>query len=195
MLGAYVAFRDQLPARIPVHWGTHGADRFVSPERGMVEGGVIALAIWLSMALVCSVEGQDKASAAVRIFLQPLRGLMPTCLLVFMTCILGKPLLGDAAFGVGIGIFLLGTLAAIIIGLVQLPEGALSADPEDLSQKRPDCWKWGLFYINPEDERLWVPKKYGGGWTFNFAHRRAKVYMVLTVALPLAALLAVALLK
>jgi len=60
--------------------------------------------------------------------------------------------------------------------------GACFAVP---SQRAAQCWKWGLIYVNPEDTRLWVPKRYGGGWTFNFAHPRAKVYMVLLLALPL----------
>jgi uncharacterized membrane protein len=26
---------------------------------------------------------------------------------------------------------------------------------------------WGLFYVNPDDPRGWVPKVYGIGWTVN----------------------------
>ena len=36
-----------------------------------------------------------------------------------------------------------------------------------------DCWKWGLLYFNPADPALWVEKRFGIGWTFNFGNPRA----------------------
>ena len=38
-------------------------------------------------------------------------------------------------------------------------------------QETPDhCWKAGIFYVNPKDESLFVPKRSGLGYTLNFAH-------------------------
>jgi uncharacterized membrane protein len=35
-------------------------------------------------------------------------------------------------------------------------------------------WKWGMFYYNPKDERLFPPKRHpGAGWTVNFAQKRS----------------------
>jgi uncharacterized membrane protein len=31
-------------------------------------------------------------------------------------------------------------------------------------------YKFGLFYCNPADKRIFVPMRYGFGWTFNFAN-------------------------
>jgi uncharacterized membrane protein len=31
-------------------------------------------------------------------------------------------------------------------------------------------WKLGLFYYNPGDKRIFVPKRYGIGWTLNFGN-------------------------
>ncbi|MCS3530377.1 DUF5808 domain-containing protein [Chryseobacterium sp. JUb7] len=31
-------------------------------------------------------------------------------------------------------------------------------------------WKLGLFYFNKEDKRLFPPKRFGLGWTINFAN-------------------------
>lgn len=32
-------------------------------------------------------------------------------------------------------------------------------------------WKFGVFYFNKNDERIFVPKRIGGlGWTINFAN-------------------------
>ena len=30
-------------------------------------------------------------------------------------------------------------------------------------------WKYYVIYFNKLDNRLWVPKRYGLGWTLNFA--------------------------
>lgn len=49
----------------------------------------------------------------------------------------------------------------------------------------PVGYKRGI-YSNPEDPRIWVPKLGGYGWTLNFAHGRARLIMVLLVALPIA---------
>lgn len=35
----------------------------------------------------------------------------------------------------------------------------------------PQNWKWGIFYYNKEDKRLFPPKRLKGlGWTINFAN-------------------------
>jgi uncharacterized membrane protein len=33
-----------------------------------------------------------------------------------------------------------------------------------------ECWKAGLFYYNPNDAALFVEKREGYGYTFNFAN-------------------------
>jgi uncharacterized membrane protein len=44
----------------------------------------------------------------------------------------------------------------------------------------------GVFYSNPRDARLWVPKLAGVGWTINFAHRRAWPVMIALIGVPVA---------
>ncbi|MGG5209508.1 DUF5808 domain-containing protein [Chryseobacterium sp. MIQD13] len=36
--------------------------------------------------------------------------------------------------------------------------------------KEPSHWKLGLFYYNKEDRRIFPPKRFGFGWTVNFAN-------------------------
>lgn len=55
-------------------------------------------------------------------------------------------------------------------------------------------WSAGFFYNNPDDPALFVPKRFGLGWTLNFGHPQAKpfiitilvVILVLVVVPPLA---------
>ena len=46
--------------------------------------------------------------------------------------------------------------------------------------ENPQFYKWGIFYYNPDDERILVPKRVKAmGWTFNFA--KPEVYHFLLI--------------
>jgi uncharacterized membrane protein len=46
--------------------------------------------------------------------------------------------------------------------------------------ENPEFYKWGVFYYNPDDDRILVPKKVKTmGWTFNFA--KPEVYHFLFI--------------
>lgn len=47
-------------------------------------------------------------------------------------------------------------------------------------------WVAGIFYYNPEDPNLWIEKRYGIGWTLNFA-RPASWIMLLALLIPVVA--------
>ena len=47
-------------------------------------------------------------------------------------------------------------------------------------------WKLGVFYYNPDDAALLVEKRFGIGYTFNFAHARAWLILALVLVVPLA---------
>ena len=42
--------------------------------------------------------------------------------------------------------------------------------PADQFNRDNGHWVAGIFYVNHESPRLLVPKRSGGGWTFNYAH-------------------------
>jgi uncharacterized membrane protein len=56
------------------------------------------------------------------------------------------------------------------------------------SQEEKDAWiqdpanyKWGLFYANPLDERLIVPKRIAWmGWSFNFSNPKS-IFIILGI--------------
>lgn len=92
-----------------------------------------------------------------------------------------------AALGLGLGAFILCTLGGVVTGIARLPPEALDPPPDDLALRTPEAWSWGgLIYRNPEDDRLWVPKRDGGGWTCNLAHPRGRSLIWGGLALPLA---------
>ena len=55
----------------------------------------------------------------------------------------------------------------VAVAILTLFAALKSAGRQDV----PDhCWKAGIFYVNPDDESLFVPKRSGLGYTLNFAH-------------------------
>ena len=51
----------------------------------------------------------------------------------------------------------------------------------DQMHKDPSNWRMGVFYYNKSDPRLLPPKRYGWGWTMNFASTRSILVMLLLV--------------
>ncbi|WP_146943979.1 DUF5808 domain-containing protein [Chryseobacterium hagamense] len=52
----------------------------------------------------------------------------------------------------------------------------------NFSDKNPSFWKFGLFYYNKEDKRIFPPKRYGLGWTVNFADPHSVIMFSIIVA-------------
>jgi uncharacterized membrane protein len=46
-------------------------------------------------------------------------------------------------------------------------------------------WSGGLFYNNPDDPAMFVPKRFGLGWTLNFGHPRARQFLITMLVLVL----------
>ena len=67
----------------------------------------------------------------------------------------------------------------------------LSEDGENI-QERGNTWKWGCYY-NPEDSRIFVPKRAAGmGWTINIGRPVGKALYFGTIVLVFAAIMLVA---
>lgn len=67
-------------------------------------------------------------------------------------------------------------VAIYMIRLVRAGQGgarALSAaNGSPAGDRTPDsCWKWGMFYFNPADPAIFIEKRFGLGYTLNFANR------------------------
>ena len=56
----------------------------------------------------------------------------------------------------------------------------------------PPRWRWGLFYVDPADRRVLVPKRQGPGRTLNLGRPAAWLVLLLLLGLPAALALLVA---
>jgi len=70
--------------------------------------------------------------------------------------------------------------------------GADSRAVAPVGDRTPDkYWKLGLIYINRNDPALFVEKRFGIGYTLNFGHPGAWVFLALLVAVFVAIILIV----
>jgi uncharacterized membrane protein len=65
----------------------------------------------------------------------------------------------------------------------------------DIGRPGDDTHYKGLFYENPEDRRLLVPERWGGGFTLNVSHRFAGAVLVLMFGLPVGSMVLIAALR
>ena len=50
--------------------------------------------------------------------------------------------------------------------------------------KNPSNWKFGVFYYNKEDKRIFPPKRISAmGWTINFSNTKSIVVFLVLIAL------------
>ncbi len=77
-----------------------------------------------------------------------------------------------------VGIFVVAWFTGQSAGRVKLAESAESTDSSLLPVDDDQYWKWGLFYYNPDDPAIWIEKRFGIGWTLNFANPLAVGFLV-----------------
>ncbi len=75
-----------------------------------------------------------------------------------------------------------GLLIAAVLILFWHPQRSQTKTNTFIDRPRTDAffrdddryWYRGVFYNNPDDPALFVPKRFGLGWTMNFGHPQAK---------------------
>lgn len=84
----------------------------------------------------------------------------------------------------GVTVNIAAVLAIVLLPVWMLVTGRFAqtgeAAPGDRSPDR--SWKLGLFYYNPDDPALWLEKRFGVGYTLNFARPAAWVLIGLVIA-------------
>lgn len=78
-----------------------------------------------------------------------------------------------------------GMLIAIVLVLFWHPQRSQTKTRTSIDRQRADVfrdddryWYGGLFYNNPDDPAVFVPKRFGLGWTMNFGHPQARMVLI-----------------
>jgi uncharacterized membrane protein len=89
-------------------------------------------------------------------------------------------------------------VVTVTIVLARIGRGArLAAARDGVAKHQPDgtllgghspdrCWKAGVFYVNPDDPAIFVQKRFGIGYTLNFAHPLSWLLLGVSILAPLA---------
>ena len=201
----------ELPERFPIHWGFDGrpngwANR--SPA-GVLGPLLIAAVVAGSMALFGSLlrrdrhtRGAEAAGAAERRFRRAvLWSLLATEYLLVLVSIQVSllPLAAAAAGGTAgppriapfVALILLFVITVTIV-LARIGRAArLEAARDRVVSQQPggspeSRWIAGIIYVNPDDPALFVQKRFGIGYTLNFAHPLSWLILGLSILAPLA---------
>ncbi|MFL5587716.1 MAG: DUF5808 domain-containing protein [Ktedonobacteraceae bacterium] len=90
-----------------------------------------------------------------------------------------------------------GLLIAIVLVLFWHPQRSRTKTSTSADRQRTDAfyrdddryWYGGVFYNNPDDPAVLVPKRFGLGWTVNFGHPQGKLFLIGMLLLPLVLLI------
>jgi uncharacterized membrane protein len=205
-VSALVALRWQdLPARMPVHWGLTGqADRWMdrSPaavfgplaSAGLMCGLMLIVAIGLLHSRRVRVTGEAapgeasfrRVTATVLLVAELLIALSashPLLVALFRSTVVERALLVMTVGGVAVAAFLVALL-------VRLGQGGsrrvpLSETAVPVGDRTPDSkWIWGMLYFNADDPALFVEKRFGIGYTLNFGRPSAWVLIGVLIGIP-----------
>lgn len=188
LAGFYVWILPQLPDPVPTHFNAAGLANGWIPKAQLawIIFGIPFL-LWLVVFLLSAGIALFQADPikARLMAAHPMRGCLGLGVPVMFGSGLGIPLWGMTSLHMGIGALVL----CIVLGVVLL---FLEARRLLVSAPDSDNYRWGLFYVNAEDSRLWVPKRIGVGFTLNYARPSAwwiTLLLLMVVVVPLAVLL------
>lgn len=209
LAGTGVFLRTQwsrIPERFPVHWTLSGQPNGWSTRTargvygplwlGGVFVAVLVLLSWGILRWTRRVHAGGSAAEAeiarehryllVLLFTEYiLAGIIAwTALLPLRTLPMRSPTL---ALPLGVLAILLLILLALFV-VRRPPEPAPAQRAQPVGDRTDDrCWKAGVFYFNPKDPALLVEKRFGIGYTVNFGHWAAWVFLGCLLLIPLLA--------
>lgn len=182
---------EELPERLPMHWNMRfEADGFATRSPLAV---ALPLLVGLAVCLMLlAMQAGIRRSAPDG----PLRVFALRTLLIgeyFSALVCSGVLAASVTGGRLLKPLLVLSFAGVLALLTYVWTSARSIPREQA--RNPSGWRGGLFYVDREDPALFVPKRYGLGYTFNYGHPAALPLTVALVAVPLAVVAAVMLLR
>jgi uncharacterized membrane protein len=195
-----IARYPDLPPMLAVHFNSAGdVDRVVPKSVGaaftavFVQAGVTALILVLTSLSFRSRPDIDAAAPVAsarrgRVFVQRMaRGLLVVAACVNVTLLLATAQIWEIIHTRSVLLLVLPVVVGVLVLLgfavgIRQPE---SADENTGMVQRDDDEHWhaaAMFYVNRDDPALFVPKRFGIGWTVNLGNPRAILLLAGLVA-------------
>jgi len=157
---------DRIPARFPVHFGADGRpNRWVERTTKGVYGPLFFGAEICAWMLIMGLAGWfgSRRSRSRPVMLGGLIAAEYLMGVMFALITLQAPL------GIPVWVIALWPLA-VLIPLIIVMTNKMAEPREPIDPTPNECWKGAIFYYNPNDPALFVEKREGLGYTFNFAN-------------------------
>ncbi len=205
LAATWLALRwDALPLRFPLHWDLAGhADRFGQRSLADVYGGLLnGIVVCAVLALLAhavlrstrriSVTGES--GAREQRFRRAVLGVLLGAEYLVACTFAGLALLpmldasaGTMSLGLSGGAIAFSVVAVVALARLGHGYGRAATSAAPIGDRTADeHWRWGLFYFNPKDTALLVEKRFGIGFTLNFAARGAWLLLGVVLLVPLA---------
>ena len=176
----YAALPDPVVVHVGIDSVTHG-EKSIGNVFGVTAAMLFSLAITHLVMLVPffmrRLPNQARRSRGINLILLQIMFIMGVLggFLTFM------PVHGEAwvnhplGMAVILGSALLMLFVPVLTGFFVLRD----REPHVMGDRSPDeRWYLGMFYFNPEDPALWVEKRFGVGYTVNFARPTACLFIL-----------------
>lgn len=188
--GAWLYLRehwDEIPARFPSHWDLNGVANGYS-NRGFLGVhfplllGALILALIFAIAIFMKLAPGVDRERMIPIMLPSLTAIA-WILSAEFCCLALLPVSGhgleSSYLWITIGVLV--SVAAVVVWMIRRISLTQGQERSDGTADR--AWHAaGLVYYNPSDAAIVVPKRFGWGWTLNFARPVAWVYLAVVLA-------------
>jgi uncharacterized membrane protein len=203
-----VARYPALPSELAIHFDASGTpDRWVATTP-FSAFSLVAMQIVLTVLMVGLVwfvsRGRQELNPSLpetsseqsRLFVQRMgRGLYMLAAFTNLSMLFGSLQLWGLLPSNGLTILLvtapvmLGVLGLVALSIrtgqggSRIPTGRVETPTGFVNRDDDRFWRGGMVYYNPDDPALMVPKRFGVGWTINFARPAAWIFIAAIVAL------------
>ena len=194
LAASYLALRwDAIPARWIIHWGASGqpngwATRTIPGVFGILAFTAVILVFTETIGTARRSQegaaGEALRSATVDFVRFSMLGVSLMTAFLAIDLPLGPRMPPAALLLIGIAPLVL----SMAVGGIRLTAALRVARASGHGAEVEGYH--ALYYAKAGDQRLWVPKRSGMGWTINFAHPLAWPMLLLLLAVPIAALVA-----
>lgn len=193
LIGYTFSHYNNMPDRIPMHWGPNGKPDSFTDKNLLSVNSLMFILLTMQVMFLGINEGTRRSAiklsatkiAASRVRQLTLRkysswfsfmiSILITLLFSFLQLTtIHVGLMNDTVMFIAPLLFALIVLVACIVYAVKVgnagqqaegqPTGGITDVDED------EYWKGGIFYFNKNDPSIFVEKRFGIGWTINFAN-------------------------
>ena len=157
---------------------------FATPFWGLLTAALMHAAMLIGR-LARRQPDQSQRTRAINAFLLILLNLFAVALAYLaLLPLFGPRLVFSAAGSITLACLLLAMLAVPLVAYWRRIRAIHAQPVREIGDRTPDrAWKLGLVYFNPDDPALWVEKRFGVGWTVNFARPGAWLFIAGILAL------------